>query len=68
MNHLLLNTLLNLRGWEIPIIILVILILFGGKKIPEFMRGLGKGITSFKKGLSDLEDEIKSDPEDNSTK
>ncbi|MDD4379058.1 MAG: twin-arginine translocase TatA/TatE family subunit, partial [Dysgonamonadaceae bacterium] len=43
--------LINLNGWEIPIIVLVILILFGGKKIPEFMNGLGKGIRSFKKGL-----------------
>ncbi len=56
--------LVNLNGWEIPIIILAILILFGGKKIPEFMRGLGKGISSFKKGLNDLEEEIKADPTD----
>lgn len=56
--------LINLNGWEIPIIVLVILILFGGKKIPEFMKGLGKGINSFKKGLNDIEDEIKSDPND----
>ncbi len=57
--------LFNFNGWEIPIIILAILILFGGKKIPEFMKGLGKGINSFKKGLNDIEDEIKSDPNDN---
>ncbi len=57
--------LFNLNGWEIPIIVLAILILFGGKKIPEFMKGLGKGINSFKKGLNDIEDEIKSDPNDN---
>ncbi len=56
--------LINLNGWEIPIIVLVILILFGGKKIPEFMRGLGKGINSFKKGLNDLEEDIKADPSD----
>ena len=56
--------LFNLNGWEIPIIILAILILFGGKKIPEFMKGLGKGINSFKKGLHDIEDEIKSDTND----
>ena len=60
--------LINLNGWEIPIIVLAILILFGGKKIPEFMRGLGKGISSFKKGLNDIEEDIKSDPaEPNST-
>lgn len=57
--------LINLNGWEIPIIVLVILILFGGKKIPEFMKGLGKGITSFKKGLNDIEEDIKTDPSDN---
>ncbi|MDD2246111.1 MAG: twin-arginine translocase TatA/TatE family subunit [Proteiniphilum sp.] len=56
--------LINLNGWEIPIIVLVILILFGGKKIPEFMKGLGKGINSFKKGLNDLEEDIKADPND----
>ena len=57
--------LFNLNGWEIPIIVLAILLLFGGKKIPEFMKGLGKGINSFKKGLNDIEEEIKSDPSDN---
>ena len=55
----------NFNGWEIPLLILVVLILFGGKKIPEFMRGLGKGINSFKKGLNDMEDEIKSNPDEN---
>lgn len=59
--------LINLNGWEIPIIILVILILFGGKKIPEFMKGLGKGINSFKKGLNDIEEDIKADPSDKKT-
>ncbi|MDD4778216.1 MAG: twin-arginine translocase TatA/TatE family subunit [Fermentimonas sp.] len=59
--------LINLNGWEIPIIVLVILILFGGKKIPEFMKGLGKGINSFKKGLNDIEDDIKADPADKKT-
>ncbi|NLJ01476.1 MAG: twin-arginine translocase TatA/TatE family subunit [Bacteroidales bacterium] len=54
--------LINLNGWEIPIIVLVILILFGGKKIPEFMKGLGKGINSFKRGLHDIEEDIKADP------
>lgn len=59
--------LINLNGWEIPIIVIVILILFGGKKIPEFMKGLGKGISSFKKGLNDIEEDIKADPSDNKT-
>ena len=59
--------LFNLNGWEIPIIILVVLILFGGKKIPEFMKGLGKGINSFKKGLNDIEEDIKAAPADKKT-
>ena len=40
---------------EILLIALVILLLFGGKKIPELMRGLGKGVKSFKEGLSGTE-------------
>ena len=49
----------NLRGWEWLIILLVIMLLFGGKKIPELMRGVGKGINSFKQGLKETQDEIK---------
>lgn len=60
--------LFNLNGWEIPIIVLAILLLFGGKKIPEFMSGLGKGIRSFKKGMNDIEDDIKADPTDKTPK
>lgn len=41
---------------EILLIAAVILLLFGGKKIPELMRGLGKGVKSFKDGLSDVQD------------
>ena len=36
--------------WQVVLIILVILLMFGGKKIPELMRGLGKGMSEFKKG------------------
>ena len=50
----------GLRGTEIIIIALVILLLFGGRKIPELMRGLGKGISSFKRGMKDAVDEIDS--------
>lgn len=49
-----------LGGWEIVAIVLVILLLFGGKKIPELMRGLGQGVKSFKKGMNEVEEEIKS--------
>lgn len=57
----------GLQGWEIPILVLAILILFGGKKIPEFMKGLGKGISSFKKGLNDIEEDIKAEPTEKNT-
>lgn len=47
-------------GWsEIVILALVVLLLFGGKKIPELMKGLGKGVKSFKEGLKEVDDEIK---------
>jgi sec-independent protein translocase protein TatA len=59
---MLLNILLfSLGAPEILLIVLVILLLFGGKKIPELMKGLGKGVSSFKKGLKDMDDEIKKD-------
>ena len=41
-----------LGTWEIILIALVILLIFGGKKIPELMRGLGKGLRSFKDGMN----------------
>ena len=40
-------------GWEIVLIVFVVLLIFGGKKIPELMRGLGKGVKSFKDGMND---------------
>ena len=46
-------------GWEWIIILLAILLLFGGKKIPELMKGIGKGIKGFKEGLKEVEDDIK---------
>lgn len=49
---------LLIHGWEWIIIALVVLLLFGGKKIPELMRGLGKGVKSFKQGMKDVEGEI----------
>ena len=45
--------------WEIVLIVLVFLLLFGGKKIPELMNGLGKGVKSFKQGMKEVEKEIK---------
>ena len=55
--------LFSLGAPEIILIALVVLLIFGGKKIPELMRGLGKGVTSFKKGLKDVGEEIKKDIE-----
>jgi len=43
---------------EILLIALVVLLIFGGKKIPELMRGLGKGVNEFKKGMKDIEGQI----------
>ena len=62
---------LVIQGWEWIIIALVVLLLFGGKKIPELMRGLGKGIKSFKQGMKEVEgemNEIKKDIETESEK
>lgn len=50
--------------WEIVIIVLVVLLLFGGKKIPELMKGLGQGVRSFKQGMNEVEKEIKELDED----
>lgn len=55
----------NLGTGEIIIIALVVLLLFGGKKIPELMRSLGKGVKSFKDGLADIEKELKEEPDKN---
>jgi sec-independent protein translocase protein TatA len=54
-------------GWqEILIIALIVLLLFGGKKIPELMKGLGKGVRSFKEGVKEITDEVEKndDPTD----
>ena len=55
---------LNLGTGEIILIVANILLLFGGKKIPELMRGLGKGVKSFKQGMNEVEDELKKPLED----
>ena len=55
---------LMLGTWEIVAIVLVVLLLFGGKKIPELMKGLGKGVKSFKQGMNEVEKEIKELDED----
>lgn len=55
-NFLLFGT---LGAAEIIIIAFIVLLLFGGKKIPELMKGIGKGVKSFKDGMKGIEDEIK---------
>lgn len=48
----------NLGTGEIIIIAIIVLLLFGGKKIPELMKGIGKGVRNFKDGVKGLEDDI----------
>ena len=49
---------------EVLLIALVVLLFFGGKKIPELMKGLGKGVRSFKEGMNEMEKDIKEEPEE----
>ena len=56
MNHLLFIG--NLGAGEIIVIALIVLLRFGGKKIPELMKGLGKGVRSFKEGMNNIENDI----------
>lgn len=51
----------NFGTGELLVIGLVVLLFFGGKKIPELMRGLGKGVRSFKNGMNEIENEINAD-------
>lgn len=67
-----LSVLLFLGGLGLPeilLIVLVVLLLFGGKKIPELMKGIGKGVRSFKDGINGVEDKKEDDtkPSDGST-
>ena len=58
----------NLGTGEIIIIAIIVLLLFGGKKIPELMKGIGKGVRDFKDGVKGLEDDIKIDDTDTDKK
>ncbi len=51
----------GLSTTELIVIVLIILLLFGGKKIPELMKGLGKGVKSFKEGMNEVENDLKID-------
>ena len=50
---------------EVLVIALVVLLFFGGKKIPELMKGLGKGVRSFKDGMKEIEKDIEVSPTEN---
>ena len=52
-------TLLMIGAPEIIFIVLIVLLLFGGKKIPELMKGMGKGVKMFKQGMNEIEEEVK---------
>ena len=58
-----LMVLLNIGGQEILIILLIVLVLFGGRKIPELMKGLGKGVREYKKAMNSVEDDLNGNPE-----
>ncbi len=58
--------LFNLGGTEIILILALVLILFGAKKLPELAKGLGQGIKEFKKATRDVTDEIQNSVNDNS--
>lgn len=49
---------MGVSGWQIAIIVLVIVLLFGGKKIPELAKGMGSGIKNFKKAMQEDEEEV----------
>ncbi|MCD8167692.1 MAG: twin-arginine translocase TatA/TatE family subunit [Bacteroides sp.] len=52
----------GIGGHEVLVILLIVLLLFGGKKIPELMKGVGKGIRSFKEGMNEVEKEVNATP------
>ncbi len=56
--HIILAFIGGLGGWEILLIVLVLLIFFGAKRIPELAKGLGKGIKEFKDATKEIKDEI----------
>ena len=55
---------MSLGPWEIALIILFVIILFGGKKLPELARGLGLGLKEFKKAKREITDEVQNAAED----
>lgn len=62
LNHLFL--IFGLGTTEIILIVLVVLLLFGGRKIPELMKGIGKGMKNFKDGIQGADEDLKDIPKD----
>lgn len=58
----------NIGAGEIVIVALVVLLLFGGKKIPELMKGIGKGVRSFQDGMKEIEKDIDLDADTDAKK
>jgi sec-independent protein translocase protein TatA len=55
-------------GWELIVLILIVVLFFGGRKIPELMKGLGQGMKEFKKARNEDDDSSKSDKTNGSSK
>ena len=49
---------LFIGAWELVLIVLVVVLIFGGRKIPELMKGVGKGVKSFKEGLNEIDEQV----------
>ena len=58
----------SIGHWELLLIMMAILLLFGSKRLPELARGLGKGLQEFKKALNDVKEEISFDKLDDDLK
>ena len=63
-NNTIILLIFGLGGQEILFIALIVLLLFGGRKIPELMKGLGKGVKSFKDGMNGVENDLNPDNND----
>jgi len=57
----------NIGMGELLVILIIVLLLFGGKKIPEMMRGLGKGVSEFKKGMREGDEPVNNEKKDTTT-
>lgn len=57
----------NIGMGELLVILIIVLLLFGGKKIPEMMRGLGKGVSEFKKGMREGDEPVNNEKKDSTT-